>query len=739
MSLSSWDETTINSDIFSELNDFLESTKNMGKEKTSELLKEKIIKAYKKNNIDLALLWLNEYQFINKNDIWSDEYEKKLAPLYDKQLAASNRTCSFFKKENLSLFDIEALKDRYAGERCFILGNGPSLNKVDLTKLKNEFTFGVNSIFLARDKMGFEPTFYCVEDTHVAKERKHEMQKVNSTIKFYGYYLKDCILAHTNNLFVNTLVDYRRYVGYPYFSIDASRRLWVGGTVSYINMQLAYYMGFKNVYLIGFDHEYTIPSSAIVKGDDILSTVDDPNHFHPNYFGKGYHWHIPLVNRMELCYIKAKRAFDLDNREIINITPGGQLNVFRRDNYDKVLSDSYAPNKSPEEIKSYVSSIIEKQQSRDIKISVIVPAYNVENYIANTINSIIYQSFKDVEIIIVNDGSTDSTLSIIEEYARNFDNIKVISQENKGAAGARNAGIHHAQGKYCTFVDADDVIKQDMLLNLYTAAEQAKADIVQCGYERVEKDKIIATYQASLNFSGYTAIQEMSIGHSFSAWAKLYRIDFFRKHDLLFEEYVYHEDIEFSLKAHYFSSQSITIPYIGYSWAIRKDSLTYGVKNKKGIEDISHICKNLKEFYIKENLFDKYHRSYYALCYRLFDLILLRIHSEPDMWNRVLLLRVFRKELEKNDLDFYEYIEVAQSICEYPQKIFEKVFLTKAEYKKRIQKNRDITLEQRYKKAPHWLKIISLLMLDRKRLKYNILQKHNKDHILSKLTKIIPD
>ncbi len=360
MTQDGWETTTINSSLYAELNSFITLTRDKSKEEISAILKEKTADAYIRGDVDYSLLWLNEYQLLHNNDdAFSDEYESKVAPLYDKALAAAHRPCVFFNNEPQGNLSIEFFKNRYIGERCFIIGNGPSLNKTDLGKLKNEFTFGVNSIFLARDRMGFEPTFYCVEDTHVANDRKYEIQAVNSPLKIYGPYLKKTILPHPHNMFLNILLDFRRYAGFPYFSIDAARRVWVGGTVSYVNMQLAYYMGFKNVYLIGFDHDYTIPSSAIVSGCDIRSTAEDPNHFHPDYFGKGYNWHVPLVNRMELAYLKARRAFELTNgREIVNLTSGGRLEVFRRDDFEKVMGADHTPGQGPADVRHYVDKAL---------------------------------------------------------------------------------------------------------------------------------------------------------------------------------------------------------------------------------------------------------------------------------------------------------------------------------------------------------------------------------------------
>ena len=226
------------------------------------------------------------------------------------------------------------LKDSHKGERCFIIGNGPSLNNHDLTLLKDEITFGVNGIYLNKENMGWSPTYYVVEDIFVAEDRCDEInQYFEPKNKFFGNYLRYCLSPDDKTLWLNVKADYSMYKDFPNFSTNALRNIWVGGTVSYLSMQLAYYMGFSEVCLIGFDHSYDIPKDAERFKSEIVSQSDDPNHFDPNYFGKGYRWHDPQVDRMEKSYEKAKLYFEADGRRIRNATDGGQLEVFPRVDY----------------------------------------------------------------------------------------------------------------------------------------------------------------------------------------------------------------------------------------------------------------------------------------------------------------------------------------------------------------------------------------------------------------------
>ena len=115
---------------------------------------------------------------------------------------------------------------------------------------------------------------------------------------------------------------------------------------------------------------------------------------------------------------------------------------------------------------------------KDILVSVIVPVYNVENYLRQCLDSITGQTLRNIEIICVDDSSTDSSGKILEEYAKKDERIKIITQPNKGAGAARNNGLSAAQGKYLSFLDSDDFFEPDMLELAYKKAEEDRADFV---------------------------------------------------------------------------------------------------------------------------------------------------------------------------------------------------------------------------------------------------------------------
>jgi hypothetical protein len=137
---------------------------------------------------------------------------------------------------------------------------------------------------------------------------------------------------------VGFYIEKSKYFEKSRFSDDCSKVIYCGQSVTMINLQLAFYLGFSEVYLIGMDFNYTIPESAkLLKGAVIESTEDDPNHFHPDYFGKGKKWHDPKLNNVLQSYQLIKKMYEADGRKIYNSTAGGKLEEFIRIEYDSLF------------------------------------------------------------------------------------------------------------------------------------------------------------------------------------------------------------------------------------------------------------------------------------------------------------------------------------------------------------------------------------------------------------------
>lgn len=230
---------------------------------------------------------------------------------------------------------LAALRGRENGKRVFILANGPSLNFTDVDKLCNEISIASNAIFLLFDKKRFRPTYYTIEDYLVAEDRSKEVAALKGFWKLFPEDVIKFIPPDEHTIYMNFL---RQYEGFPKFTDNFLSHVFWGGTVTLMNMQLAHYLGASKIYLIGFDHNYSKPKTADkVDGAVITSASDDSNHFDPRYFGAGYRWHDPKVERMEEAYRMAKAYFDSHGVEVFNATFGGKLEVFPRVEFESLF------------------------------------------------------------------------------------------------------------------------------------------------------------------------------------------------------------------------------------------------------------------------------------------------------------------------------------------------------------------------------------------------------------------
>lgn len=258
-----------------------------------------------------------------------------------KQILLSIWIKGFQQRNNYLIKDrLLYLKDKYIGKRAFILGNGPSLRNIDFHLLKDEVTIASNGIFFLFEEMGFLPTFYTVEDTLVAEDRADIINKIRGTTKIFPFDLRfflrgqDPLRQDEDTLYINFL---RRYPFFPQFSTDFTNHVFWGGTVTYLNIQLAHFLGIKEVYLVGIDHNYVVPKTDIQTKDIILSQSVDQNHFHPDYFGPGYRYHDPRLDRMEIGYKRVKTFCKQNGWQVYNATFGGRLELFERRDFKSLF------------------------------------------------------------------------------------------------------------------------------------------------------------------------------------------------------------------------------------------------------------------------------------------------------------------------------------------------------------------------------------------------------------------
>ena len=370
-------------------------------------------------------------------------------------------------------------KNKHRGQRCIIIGNGPSLNKMDLSFLKNEITFGMNRIYLLFDKWNFRPSYYVSVNPLVIEQSAEQICKITSP-KFLGLNGLPYIQNHRDTIFLQSIRS-------PSFSNDPRNGLWEGHTVTYVAMQLAYFMGFSEVILIGVDHYFKSQGPA---NKEVISDRDDQNHFHPHYFGKGVRWHLPDLAKSEVAYSLAKQAFEADGRRIVDATVDGHLTIFPKADYKQVFLPASLITNSGElvlnaalidtEFEEYVRDknenlnitvrpkfdpLVPVEPHREYLVSAIVSTYNSERFVRGCLDDLEQQTIADkLEIIVVNSGSQENEEAIVREYRQKYNNIIYLKTEQReGIYSAWNRAISVARGTFLTNANTDDRHRNDAL------------------------------------------------------------------------------------------------------------------------------------------------------------------------------------------------------------------------------------------------------------------------------------
>lgn len=260
-------------------------------------------------------------------------------------------------------------------------------------------------------------------------------------------------------------------------------------------------------------------------------------------------------------------------------------------------------------------------------VSVIIPVYNVEKYLRLCLDSVINQTFKNIEIIIVNDCSPDNSAAIIEEYRKKDDRFVLISLEkNLGLGEARNEGIKIAKGKYIVFIDSDDWVKENYIEILYKNIEQHGCDFVSANFYAYD-DKIKKLYgiKPEADFCNVTvdSLEQkqrfLSLELIHYVWKYIYRRDFLFENDICFTRRTM-EDVLFTYKAVIDSKKFMVIDEkIYYHRFTREDSIMMILSDRP----LSHIdlLKDIKNLLISKNLYDIYKISFLSFAIHMFIFI----------------------------------------------------------------------------------------------------------------------
>lgn len=281
----------------------------------------------------------------------------KYIPLHILQSYRKNRHISTILKGGLiTLIDpnirrmtqrLASLRGQYANQRCFIMGNGPSLNQMDLSLFANEYLWGTNKCYLLFDRISWRPAFYTAIDTRVVPDIAEDIVKLEKELPATTFFfpvlfrMKGIIPSHSNVFWYYEKKLDETQLPNGMFSQIATNFVYGARTVTIAALQLAVYLGFNPIYLIGCDTSYSISSSVQKDEKDhnqLISTADDDtSHFDPRYFGQGSKWHVPHVERMIFHYQQSKIFCDSIGVKVFNATVGGKLEVFPRVNYRELF------------------------------------------------------------------------------------------------------------------------------------------------------------------------------------------------------------------------------------------------------------------------------------------------------------------------------------------------------------------------------------------------------------------
>ena len=283
------------------------------------------------------------------------------------------------------------------------------------------------------------------------------------------------------------------------------------------------------------------------------------------------------------------------------------------------------------------------------KISVVIPVYNVEGFLRGCLDSIVNQTLADFEVICVNDGSTDNSLAILNEYANKDSRFKIISQENQGQGVARNNAIDIAVGKYLFFVDPDDFIEADTLDTIYKKFQEYDVDLVQFDYATCKengkysglnsfKSRMCKCFKYSIKndeiYSWHEIKKKNLENMSMCVWDKAYKMELIKSNHIKFAQNKHGEDHIFSISANLLAGKILYVNKAFYHYRTRIGSAV-----NKASDDNFCVFDNielLKKFLVENNLFEEYKKVFneYIISFLSWHYALISAGSKDKYLNK---------------------------------------------------------------------------------------------------------
>lgn len=272
-------------------------------------------------------------------------------------------------------------------------------------------------------------------------------------------------------------------------------------------------------------------------------------------------------------------------------------------------------------------------------VSIVVPIYKVEKYLEKCVNSILRQTYRNLEIILVDDGSPDQSGIMCDEYAGKDSRVHVIHKDNGGLSDARNVGAREASGKYLLFVDSDDYIAEELVEKTVNAAEKTNSDIVLFDYFCVEGDReeVRTNNIVPGKVVNIRSEKELLLIPP-ASWLKLFRREFYEQAGICFPKGVYYEDLGTTPKFLLEAERVVYLPEILYYYMVRKDSIMGSKDYAKNYKDKVHVLEDVLKFYIERNSYDEYREE-------LEYLVFANVYFEPS--KEIVLAHLKTPYLEK--------------------------------------------------------------------------------------------
>lgn len=357
-----------------------------------------------------------------------------------------------------------------------------------------------------------------------------------------------------------------------------------------------------------------------------------------------------------------------------------------------------------------------------IKVSVVLPIYNVEKYLPKCLDSIINQTLKDIEIICVNDCSTDNSENVVKDYIKKDNRIKLINNEkNIGVGLSRNIGVDSSNGEYISFIDSDDFIESNYLESLYSTANKYDADIVftnnmytvneSKGYikpyyhnrlEKWKKDFKDKCFEGISNFNVSTIEKENTPEYPLvSSVNKIFKKDFIINNNLKFQNYIVAEDSEFFYKYLVYNPKMYYNNNAKYYYVQRKSSAVHSIeKDERTVSDALSVFSNIFNFYKEKNINLLKESNYYNFNSFLFVFNNYKADNKNEFYKKCNeLMKKLDVEIDRDKHVFYAYsVYIMKTYDDY------NIYLEKIEsIKKKVFDTAwwipSITLREKYKKT----------------------------------------